>query len=191
MCGHYKSIHPHTIRLSIHSSTRLSIIHPSNYIAIHPSHHQSSITPSSIHLTVQYIHPSIITISFIHPSISHSTVYLFIHPPIHHPAILLYTIHHYTIYHSSIHPSIHPPTHIPFDYLSIHSSTCLSIIHPSDYISTVVWKSFCPLPVIFFLNIFLHICPTWMIQIIKQILILHKDNPSKYKMQFWNNDFIY
>ncbi len=21
--------------------------------------------------------------------------------------------------------------------------------------------------------------------------ILHKDNPSKYKMQFWNNDFIY
>ncbi len=22
-------------------------------------------------------------------------------------------------------------------------------------------------------------------------LILHKDNPSKYKMQFWNNDFIY
>ncbi len=30
-----------------------------------------------------------------------------------------------------------------------------------------------------------------MIQIIKQIFILHKDNPSKYKMQFWNNDFIY
>ncbi len=30
-----------------------------------------------------------------------------------------------------------------------------------------------------------------MIQIIKQILILHKDNPSKYKMQFLNNDFIY
>ncbi len=29
-----------------------------------------------------------------------------------------------------------------------------------------------------------------MIQIIKQILILRKDNPSKYKMQFWN-DFIY
>ncbi len=26
-----------------------------------------------------------------------------------------------------------------------------------------------------------------MIQIIKLILILHKDNPSKYKMQFWNN----
>ncbi len=38
---------------------------------------------------------------------------------------------------------------------------------------------------------FLHICHTWMIQIIKLILILHKDNPSKYKMQFWNNDFIY
>ncbi len=29
-----------------------------------------------------------------------------------------------------------------------------------------------------------------MIQI-KLILILHKDNPSKNKMQFWNNDFIY
>ncbi len=25
-----------------------------------------------------------------------------------------------------------------------------------------------------------------MIQIIKQILILHKDNPNKYKKQFWN-----
>ncbi len=30
-----------------------------------------------------------------------------------------------------------------------------------------------------------------MIQIIKQIVILHKDNLSKYKMQFWNNDLIY
>ncbi len=31
-----------------------------------------------------------------------------------------------------------------------------------------------------------------MIQIIKLIFILHKDNPSKYKMQLWNNDdFIY
>ncbi len=30
-----------------------------------------------------------------------------------------------------------------------------------------------------------------MIQIIKQILILHKDNQSKCKMQFWKNDFIY
>ncbi len=30
-----------------------------------------------------------------------------------------------------------------------------------------------------------------MIQIIKQVLILHKDNPGKYKMQFWNNDLIY
>ncbi len=29
-----------------------------------------------------------------------------------------------------------------------------------------------------------------MIQIIKQILILHKYNPSIYKMQFWNDDFI-
>ncbi len=36
---------------------------------------------------------------------------------------------------------------------------------------------------------FLHICHTWMIQI-KQILILHKDNQSKYKMQFLNNDLI-
>ncbi len=48
-------------------------------------------------------------------------------------------------------------------------------------------KVFAPLPVFFR---FLHICHTWMIQI-KLILILHKDNPSKYKMQFWNNDFIY
>ncbi len=30
-----------------------------------------------------------------------------------------------------------------------------------------------------------------MIQIIKYILILHKDNASKYKMQFLNDDFIY
>ncbi len=30
-----------------------------------------------------------------------------------------------------------------------------------------------------------------MIQIIKQILILHNDNQSKNKMQFLNNDFIY
>ncbi len=30
-----------------------------------------------------------------------------------------------------------------------------------------------------------------MIQIIKHILILHKDNASKYKMQFLNDDFIY
>ncbi len=30
-----------------------------------------------------------------------------------------------------------------------------------------------------------------MIQIIKLILILHKDNASKYKMQFLNEDFIY
>ncbi len=30
-----------------------------------------------------------------------------------------------------------------------------------------------------------------MIQIIKHIFILHKDNPIKHKMQFWNNDFIY
>ncbi len=43
-----------------------------------------------------------------------------------------------------------------------------------------------------FLFLFLlHICHTWMIQIIKQMLILQKDNQSKYKMQFWNYDFIY
>ncbi len=30
-----------------------------------------------------------------------------------------------------------------------------------------------------------------MIQIIKLIVILHKDNASKYKMQFLNEDFIY
>ena len=30
-----------------------------------------------------------------------------------------------------------------------------------------------------------------MFQIIKQILILEKDNPSKYKMQVLNDDFIY
>ncbi len=30
-----------------------------------------------------------------------------------------------------------------------------------------------------------------MIQIIKLIFILHKDNASKYKMQFLNEDFIY
>ncbi len=50
-------------------------------------------------------------------------------------------------------------------------------------------KKFLP-PFLFFFY-FLHICHTWMIQIIKHILILHKDNPSKFKMQFWNDDFIY
>ncbi len=30
-----------------------------------------------------------------------------------------------------------------------------------------------------------------MIQINKHVLTLHKDNPSKYKMQFLNHDFIY
>ena len=30
-----------------------------------------------------------------------------------------------------------------------------------------------------------------MIQIIKQISIFVKDNPSKYKIQFLNDDFIY
>ncbi len=28
-------------------------------------------------------------------------------------------------------------------------------------------------------------------QVIKQIVILHKDNASKYKMRFLNDDFIY
>ncbi len=52
----------------------------------------------------------------------------------------------------------------------------------------VVCKKFLP-PSCFFFYYF-GICHTWMIQIIKQILILHKDNLSKYKMQFWNSDFI-
>ncbi len=64
----------------------------------------------------------------------------------------------------------------------------LCISYFVQYTSTVVWKSFCPYLFFFF---FLHICHTWIIQIIKLILILHKDNPSKYKMQFWNNDLIY
>ncbi len=46
----------------------------------------------------------------------------------------------------------------------------------------VLWKGFLH---------FLHICHTYKIQIIKQILISHKDNASKYKMQFLNDDFIY
>ncbi len=44
-------------------------------------------------------------------------------------------------------------------------------------------------PFLFF-NFFLHICHTEKIQI-KQMLILHKDNASKYKMQFLNDDLIY
>ncbi len=38
---------------------------------------------------------------------------------------------------------------------------------------------------------FVLFCHTWIIQIIKLTLMLHKDNPSKYKMQFWNNVLIY
>lgn len=34
-------------------------------------------------------------------------------------------------------------------------------------------------------------CVTLVNQTMKQILILTKDNPSKYKMQFSNYDFIY
>ncbi len=49
---------------------------------------------------------------------------------------------------------------------------------------------FLPPSCFLFYFIFLHVCHT-LIQIIKQILILLKDNPSKYKMQFLNNDFIY
>ncbi len=37
---------------------------------------------------------------------------------------------------------------------------------------------------------FFCMCHTWMIQI-KLILILHNVNPSKHKMQFWNNYLIY
>ncbi len=54
-------------------------------------------------------------------------------------------------------------------------------------VPTVYEKVFAPLPVFVIFCIFV----TLKIQIIKQIVILHKDNPSKYKMQFWNNDFIY
>ncbi len=43
-------------------------------------------------------------------------------------------------------------------------------------------KSFLALPV--FLAYLSHL----KVQIIKQIVILYKDNPSKYKMQFWDND---
>ncbi len=50
-------------------------------------------------------------------------------------------------------------------------------------------KSILPPSCFFFFN-FLHIFHTWMIQIIKLILLSHKHKPSKYKMQFWNNDFI-
>ncbi len=56
---------------------------------------------------------------------------------------------------------------------------------------TVVWKGFVFFKPTVFFCFFFHLCHTWMIQIIKLILILHKDNPSKYKMQFWNNDLIY
>lgn len=38
--------------------------------------------------------------------------------------------------------------------------------------------------------LFLHICHTLMLKIIKQILIFDKDNPGKYKVQFLN-DYIY
>ncbi len=51
-------------------------------------------------------------------------------------------------------------------------------------------KVFAPFPFFFFFR-FLHICHTWMIQIIKLFFILHKDNPCKYKLQVWNKDFIY
>lgn len=34
-------------------------------------------------------------------------------------------------------------------------------------------------------------CHSRMIKINKQIVMLHKDNPSKYKMEFLNNDYIY
>ncbi len=54
----------------------------------------------------------------------------------------------------------------------------------------MVWKSFFPFLFFIYLFIILHICHTWMIQNIELILILHKDNPSNYKMQFWNNNFI-
>lgn len=42
----------------------------------------------------------------------------------------------------------------------------------------------------FLIFLFLHILHTYMFDIIKQILILNKDKPSKYNCSF-NDDFIY
>lgn len=42
----------------------------------------------------------------------------------------------------------------------------------------------------FLIFLFLHILHTYMFHIIKQILILNKDKPSKYNCSF-NDDFIY
>ncbi len=50
---------------------------------------------------------------------------------------------------------------------------------------TVPWKGFGPL-IFCFVEYLKH-----LIQIIKLILILHKYNAGKYKMQFLNDDFIY
>ncbi len=72
------------------------------------------------------------------------------------------------------------------EHLFIYLSVCLFIyiyIYIHVYIYTHSGVK------IFFIFIFcLHVT---MIQIIKYILILHKDNQSKYKMQFWNNYLIY
>ncbi len=59
---------------------------------------------------------------------------------------------------------------------------CVCILY--IYILYMYIKVFAPF--LFFYLFFCHICHTKKIQIIKQILILHKDNASKYKMQFLN-----
>lgn len=46
----------------------------------------------------------------------------------------------------------------------------------------------CLIPSLFLL--FLFICQTEKFQVSKQILIVNRDNASKHKMQFLNNDFI-
>lgn len=37
---------------------------------------------------------------------------------------------------------------------------------------------------------FLQICHTYIFQVVKQIVILDRDNLSRYELQFWNDDFI-
>ncbi len=53
---------------------------------------------------------------------------------------------------------------------------------------TVPWKGFCTLLVFCFS--YLSHTHIYIFQIIKLILILHKENQCKYKMQFWNNSLI-
>ncbi len=62
---------------------------------------------------------------------------------------------------------------------------------------TVPWKGFCPLPVYFiFINFFAYLShlkdsdQTNFNLILNLILNLHKDNASKYRMQFLNDDLL-